>query len=194
MNNLDNLESIWHAVRTDILPSSAEMAKMIKKFRYQKLKNKWLTIVYSFLLFLLISTVLFIVPFKLISTYIGGGLIAVTCLGLAVINISSLKRFHNLDDCSNHDFLAFIEQTRLNQLFYYKKTQVFLMAACLPGLVLYLYEPAVQHPAEGIAIYGVSLACMGILWFLLRPKFFKKHSEQLNAQQLRFENLLKQIK
>ena len=120
MDNLDDLKAIWHTAKTDGLPSSKEMVQLIRRFRSQKLRSKWLVIICSCLLSLLIMTVLFTVQFDLISTYIGGALMAVSGFLLAFTNIRSLKRFYELDDCSNLDFVAFIAQTRQNQIYYYK--------------------------------------------------------------------------
>jgi xanthine/uracil permease len=194
MDNLDDLKALWHIAKTDSLPSSNEMLHIVRKFRDQKLRSKWLVIVSSLLLSCLMIAVLFVVDFKLISTYVGGVLITISGLWLAVSNIRSLKRFAKLDDCSNLEFLNFIEQTRKNQIYYYKKTMIGLVSLCSAGLLFYLYEPAYQHPLWLIGIYLAILAYVAVMWFVVRPRAFKRHATELNATQERIENILKQPK
>lgn len=194
MDNLNDLKAIWHTAKTDSLPSSKEMLRLIKKFRRQKLRNKWLVIVSSFLLSALIIAILFIVPFKFITTYVGGALMVASDLLLAVTNIRSLKRFYQLDDSSNLEFLAFIEQTRKNQIYYYNKTMLAIVMLRSVGWSLYMYEPTYLHPLSGIIIYLLIMIYLAVMWFIIRPRSFKKNAEKLNALQQRYENILKQLK
>lgn len=194
MDNLVDFKTIWQSAKTDSLPSSKEMLKMIRKFRSQKLKSKWLVIVSSLLLSCLISSVLFISDFKLMTTYLGGGLMALSGLFLAANNIRSLKRFQQLTDCNNMEFLAFIEQTRENQIYYYKKTMVVIGMLWAVGCLLYLYEPTYQHPLWFICIYTAILIYLAVMWFIVLPRSFKKDAEKLNATRQRLESILKQLK
>ncbi|MGI4729001.1 MAG: hypothetical protein ACRYGB_10555 [Janthinobacterium lividum] len=194
MDNLDDLKAIWHTANTDSLPSSKEMLEIIRKFRAQKLRNKWLVIICSCLLSLLIVIVLFTFRFHLVSTYIGGGLMAASALLLAATNIRSLKRFYQLEDCSNREFLDFIEQTRQNQIYYYKKTHAVIILLCTVGWALYTYEPTHQHPVWLISTYTVISAYLAIMWFVVRPRTFKKGQEKLNATRQRLEKISNQLK
>lgn len=195
MDNLDDLKAIWHTAKTDSLPSSKEMLQIIRKFRSQKLKSKWLVIICSCLLSLFIVIVLFIVHFHLASTYIGGGLMAASGLLLAATNIRSLKRFYQLEDCSNLEFLDFIEQTRQNQIYYYKKTQAVIILLCSAGLLLYIYEATTTgHPMWFIGIYLVSIGYLAVMWFIVRPHYFKKDQEKLNTTRQRLEKISNQLK
>lgn len=194
MDNLDDLKAIWHSAKTDSLPTSKEMLQLIKKFRSQKLRNKWIIIVVSCLLSLLMIVILVTVPFKLFITYLGGGLIAASSVLLAATNIKSLKRFYQLDNCSNQEFLAFIEQTRQNQIYYYKKTQAVIMLLSAIGLLLYLFELATRHPKWFVGIYLLSIIYLLIMWFIVRPRRFKKEAEKLNATRQRLEKISNQLK
>lgn len=193
MDNLDDLKAIWHTAKTDGLPSSKEMVQLIRRFRSQKLRSKWLVIICSCLLSLLIMTVLFTVQFDLISTYIGGALMAVSGFLLAFTNIRSLKRFYELDDCSNLDFVAFIAQTRQNQIYYYKKTMVVIVILCSIGWVLYLYEPTYQHPIWFIGTYSLIVVYLSIMWFVVRPRSIKRDAEKLDTTLKRLEKISKQL-
>ncbi|GAA4092497.1 hypothetical protein [Mucilaginibacter panaciglaebae] len=194
MDNLDDLKAIWHTAKTDNLPSSKEMIKLVKGFRGQKLRKKWLVIILSLALSCLIIIALFIGQFKLVTTFIGGGLMAASALLLAATNVRSLKRFYRLDDCSNLEFLAFIEQTRQNQIYYYKKTMVMILLLCSIGWGLYLYEPVRQHTLWLIATYTGAAIYLAIMWFIVRPRTFKRNAEKLNVITRRLESISKQLK
>ena len=194
MDNLVDLKAIWHTGKTDSLPSANEMLQVVRKFRSQKLKNKWMVIVSSGLLSCLIIGVLLVVQFELFTTYLGGGLMAVSCVILAATNLRSLKRFNELEDCSNVEFLAFIEQTRQNQIYYYKKTQVLVMLLTSVGLLFYLYELTVERPEWFIGIYTVCTVYLLIMWFWVRPRYFRKNAEKLTATRKRLESISNQLK
>ena len=194
MDNLDDLKAIWHTAKTDSLPGPGEMLRVIRKFRNQKLRSKWLSITASLLLSALITAVLTVIHFRLISTYIGGALMVFSGLLLAATNIRSLKRFYQLEDCSNIEFLAFIEQTRKNQIYYYNRTMIWIIIICSIGWVLYLYEIIYQHPLVCIAVYLAIIIYMAVMWFIVRPRSFKKDAEKLNLMQQRLEKILKQLK
>lgn len=194
MDNLSDLRAIWHSANTDVLPSAEQMLQIVRKFRYEKLRNKWLTIVVSCLLSFLIVAVLISIPFKLITTYLGGCLVIASCLILAATNIRSLKRFYQLEDASNIDFLAFMARTRQNQLYYYKITQVIIMLLWSAGLLLYLYEAASRNGLWLAIIYSLSILYLLAIWFFVRPKVFKKQSERLKATTERIEHIARQLK
>lgn len=194
MDNLTDLKAIWLTAKTDSLPTSNEIVELVRKFRGQKLRKKWMVIIGSALLSLLVIAVMIVVDYKLLITYVGGGMIAVSGLVLSYTNIKSLKRFYRLDDCSNLEFLAFIEQTRLNQLYYYKKTQIVIMLFCSLGLLLYMYEPASKHMGWFIAIYASCTVYLLVIWLVVRPRIFKKNAAKLNATRQRLENISQQLK
>lgn len=194
MDNLTDIKAIWLTAKTDNLPTSNEMIQFVRKFRGQKLRKKWTVIIGSGLLSLLVIAVMVIGNFKLLITYTGGGMIAVSGILLAFTNIKSLKRFYQLDDCSNLEFLAFIEQTRQNQIYYYKKTQVIIMLFCSVGLLLYMYEPASRHMVWLIGIYAACIIYLLILWLVVRPRIFKRNAEKLNTTRQRLEKISQQLK
>ena len=136
MDNLTELKAIWKTTNTDRLPDAAEMLQIIRGFRTRRLRKKWMVIGAGALLTLLMVAVLLTSRFNFVTTYIGGILMATSALLLVINNVLSLKRFYQLEDCSNREFLDFLEQTRLNQIHYYKRTQVFMMMLCSVGLSL----------------------------------------------------------
>lgn len=194
MDNLDDLKAIWHTAKTDSLPSSGEMLQMIKKFRGQKLRNKWLVIVISSMLSVLMVVILCTLPFKMLSTYLGGTLITAGCVLLAATTIKSLRRFYQLDNCSNLEFLAFIEQTRQNQNYYYKKTMVAIVLLCSVGWVFYTYEPVYKHPIWLYSTYTIMFIYLAVMWFVVRPRSIKKDAEKLNTLKQRLKDISNQLK
>lgn len=194
MNNLDDMKSLWHTVPTDKLPSSNEMTKLIRKFRRQKLRSKWLVIISCFLLSLLLLAAMVITHFKMITTYVGGSLSVIASLLLAATNIRSLKRFYLLDDLDNLKFLEFIAQTRENQIHYYQRTMVIIISLAATGWILYMYELVYRYPIWSIVIYCIMTVYLGVLWFIVRPRAFKKDQEKINATRERVESILNQLK
>lgn len=193
MDNLDDLKAIWHTAKTDNLPSSQEMLQIVRKFRGQKLRNKWLVIAICGLLCCFIITVLSLSPFKMLTTYLGGALVIAGAALMAATTIKSLRRFYRLEDCSNVEFLAFIEQTRQNQIFYYRKTMVAVVALYSAGWMLYTYEPVYKHPVWLYGTYAVIIIYLAVMWFVVRPRAFKKDQNKLNAMRQRLENISNQL-
>ncbi len=194
MDNLDDLKTVWHTAKTDKLPTSKEMLKLIGTFRNQKLRNKWLMIISCLLFSSLIIAELFFVSFKEITTYIGGGLMVISGLLVAATNIRSIKRFKHLDNCSNLEFIEFIEQTRQNQIYYYKKTMVRVVLLCSVGWLMYLYEFISKYPIWLFAIYSIAIIYLAFLWFIIRPRSFNKDAAKLVATREKMETILQQLK
>lgn len=193
MDNLNELKAIWQTAGSGNLPAPDEIKRSVKTFQVQRVRKKWFVIIASVLLSILMVIATVSSNPKMFTTWVGGGLIALSSMVLVINNWRSLKRFTQLDDCSNHEFLAFIEQTGHNQRHYYQKTQVQVMMVCLIGLSLYLYEPATHHPAWTAALYGFTTGYLFIMWFVVRPKLFARNTEKLNKQRNHCEKLIKQL-
>jgi hypothetical protein len=194
MDNLTDLKTLWHTANTSSLPTSAEMIQIVKRFRSQRLKKKWSVIVFACLLTLLMIVVTFNGSANFVTTYIGGLLIASTGVFLAVNNVMSMKRFYQLDDRTNKEFLKFIEQTRINQIRYYTRMQGIMMLLCSTGLVLYLYEPATRNMLYTVLLFGVTVAFLLFNWLFVRPRIFKKNQEKLEALRIKIEKISEQLK
>lgn len=193
MDSLNELKTIWRTANTDSLPSHREMLRLIKNFRDDKLRSKVLLITAAFLLMmLLVIDWLFNRP-RLVSTTIGMMMALCAMLILAVSNIRSLRRFIRFNDCSNREFILFLEQTRRNQLFYHQKTQVAGMLFASGGLVLYLYEFVRHNLMLTMLFYALALAYLAFIWLYLRPVKFKKQTVKLNQMIERLHQLSDQI-
>jgi len=193
MDNLDDFKAIWHAADTKTLPSSEEMLKLISNFRGQKLRNKWLVIISSLILCVLFIAVLCIFSFRLWTTYIGGSLMALASLWLAINNFRSIKRFRQLDDSNNLEFIAFLEQTRKNQVYYYTRTMVYVLAGYSAGYMFYIYELIYKYPTWFTVVYSTFGIYVAVMWFVVRPRAFRRDAARLNAIQQRHEKLLNQF-
>jgi hypothetical protein len=194
MDNLNDLKAIWLTAKTDDLPTSVEMLRLVKKFRNQKLLKKWGIIIAALVSMALMVFTVFSYKSTMITTRIGELLAISACVILASTNIKSLKRFYDLNDCSNKEFIAFLEQTRQNQLYYYKKTQVWGMWLSSAGLLLYMYELVYRDMMLFIIIYSFSVAWILFLWLYLRPRNFKKQTLKLNKTLDKLEKISNQIK
>lgn len=194
MNNLDDLKAIWHSAKTEDLPSSKEMMQLVRAFRYQKLRNKWIVISLSLVFACLIVAVLILAPFKMVSTYIGGCMMILSDLWICFSNIKSLKRFNQLEDCSNLEFLSFIEKTRQNQQYYYKNTMVKVVLLCSIGLAIYLFEPLHDNLFWLIGAYAGILVYFGLLWFVFRPRSYARNLKKLDAMTQHLNSMADQLK
>ena len=193
MDNLTDLKAIWQTAKTDSLPSAAETRALVKKFRRQRLSKKWMVIFASSVMVIIMAVMMFFEHSKMITTQIGGLLIISAGTVLAATNIRSLRRFYALDDVSNFDFLAFIEQTRLNQLYFYKKTQLVIFMLTSVGLLFSLYEPFSKHPLKSAVLLITCTIWLLFSFLVMRPRAYKKNAAALNAMKERLEKISKQL-
>lgn len=193
MDNLDDLKALWLSAKTDSLPQPEEMLRMVKSFRNQKLTRKIILIVVAFISAGMMIAVMIFYKTNMLTTRIGEVLLIIPPVILATTNLRSIKRFYNLKDCSNAQFVQFIERTRQNQIYFYKKTQVIAMAISSVGLLLYLYELVHRRPALTIVIYSAAVIYLAFLWLVVRPRVFKKEARKLNAILERLEKISKQL-
>jgi len=194
MDNFDDLKALWHTAKTDDLPSSEQIMQLVTKFRRQKLRRKWMMIISAFFFSGLLTATLITSNHRLATTYIGGLLMVATGIMIAVREIRSLKRFRQLEDQSNLDFVAFLEQTRRNQLYHYKKTMVLNVTLSSAGWFLYMYESVHRHPLWLFILYGAFTVYLAVMWFVVRPRSFKKNAAKLDATRERLNNILNQLK
>lgn len=194
MEEINDWQAVWKTADTTALPSAREMKTEIRQFLQKRIQKKWMVIVAGLALAALVIAVIAVVPFKYVSSYIGAGLIALSCLGLSFDNARSLKRFYRSNDHSAADFLAFIEKTRQNQLRYHRQTQGILLIGFSSGLGLYLYEPALRHPLATAGIYGVFGVYVAVCWWVIRPRVFVRSGEALNKAKERVERLQEQLR
>lgn len=193
MDNLNDLKAIWLSAKTDHLPTSEEVVSMAKKFRNKTLRRKIVMITVACFNSLLMLAVMVFYKSTLLSTWIGEILIIVSCSLLASTNIRSIGRFYNLRDTTNDEFLEFLEKTKQNQIRYYRKTEVIRQGLGSIGLLVYLYEFVHRDLMVMTIAYSVIVAYLAILWFIVRPRRFKKNLDQLSEKQNRVEKLIDQL-
>jgi hypothetical protein len=194
MENLNELKQLWQTADTGGLPKPDEMMQMVKKFRSQKVNRKLRVIFISILLVGLMVAVMFFYKSALITTRIGEVLMIMACCVLIFTNTRSLKRFYILNDCSNNEFVTFLEQTRLNQEFFYTKTQVAALLLSSAGLLFYLYEFVCKDINMLIITYAIALLYILLLWFVIRPRVYDKEVQKLNATMERIKSMSNQIR
>ena len=189
MKDLNKLKGIWLTANINSLPDSKEMIRVIKKFRREKLLKICSFILIALVLVIALMILILTGDEIFLSTRIGGILLILACILLIVTNLNSLFRFYKLKECSNKDFLIFLEQTRARQLFYYNRTQIVGLFLIFSGMLVYLYE--FVHTSAILFIISylfVSLYLLFIIKFL-RPKAFKRNSKKLQLQIERLQSI-----
>lgn len=181
MDNLNDLKAIWQTAKTDELPTTAEIVAMAKKFRFQKLRNKILSVFVGVGAIILMLVFYFTTPDVATSTVAGMFCTVLACLVLIYTNARSMKRFIDMGNLTNKQFIEFLEQTRRNQLFYYKYTQVFGLLLSSIGLVLFMFEFVQKHTTISAIFYTVALGWTLFICFYMRPRNFKNQSIKLNS-------------
>lgn len=193
MEEINEWQSVWRTADTRALPSAEEMKGFIRRFLQKRVQKKWMMIIAGFVLAMLVIAVLCIVPFHYATSYIGGAVIVLSCLGISYDNARSLQRFYQFNDSSNTDFLAFIEKTRQNQLRYHQQTLKILLTGFSVGMGLYLYEPALRNPVGVAGMYIVFAVYVAVCWLVIRPRVFMKGGRELDRARERMEKLQQQL-
>jgi hypothetical protein len=182
MDNLNNLKATWLTADTGSLPDVKTMTHVVKSFRNSKIKRKQLIILSSILLSLFFITIMYLGRSHMATTIIAQGLFVLCLLILAYTNIRSVKRFYKLNECSNREFIQFLEQTRRNQIYYYRRTQIIGMALYSLALPLYLFEFVHRYIALAVTCYLLLAAMLILYWTVMRPRAYQK--EALKLQRL----------
>jgi len=193
MDNLNDLKAIWLTAKTDDLPGSKEMLRIVKKFRNERLRKKLLMIFVALFVIAMMVVTIIIVRSTMITTILGEAFTIIAACILIFTNTRSMKRFIDLKDCSNKEFIDFLEQTRRNQIYYYKKTQVAGMLLSTVGLFLYLYEQVYRSLTATVIIYSITIIWTLFLWLYIRPRNFKKQAIKLNATMEKLRKISDQI-
>jgi len=193
MDNLNDLKALWLTAKTDSLPDSHQMVQLIKKFRNKKLLKIGALVLAAILLTATMIWVMFVYKSIMLTTRIGEVCMLIAGIILITTNLNSLLRFYKLKECSNKEFIQFLEQTRVRQQFYYQKTQVVAMIFCATGLLVYLYEGVYQNTLLCIIAYSATTIYLAIIWFVIRPRTFKKDGRKIAEQIAKLESIAKQI-
>ena len=194
MDNLNDLKAIWLTAKTDSLPDSTEMVRVIRQFRNQKLRKLVILISVAVLAVIFMIVAYRFYNSKMLITQTGEVCLILSVVILIATNINSLIRFRKLYDCSNADFLKFLENTRARQLFYYKKTQVVCMTLYSAGILLYLYELVCKSLWPCIVGYLLTILFLAYFWLIERPRKFKKQDVRMKAMIDRTAALSRQLK
>lgn len=192
MDNLNDLKAIWLTAKTDALPEPAQMTRIVKRYRSQKLLKIIALIVTALVLVGVMVIIMFEYRSVMATTRVGEVMIIAAGLVFVATNMNSLNRFYKLTARSNREFIQFLEHTRTRQLFYYKWTQVVALFFCSAGLLFYMYE-GVYHAGFFIISYIAVTLYILIMWLYVRPRVFKKQSDKLNTIIVKMEKLSKQL-
>jgi hypothetical protein len=193
MDNLNDLKKIWLTADTKGLPNSGEMVRRVKKYRNQMLLGKTIVVIAALALTVFWVWIMFWFKSKMVTTRIGEVLMLISTLILLVTNLNSWNRFYKFNDFDNVDFIKFLEKTKRRQMFYFKKTQVVAMAFCAIGLIIYMVEPALKSFAIGLSLLAFVIVYLLIIWFIVRPRAYKRQEKKMDETIKKYELLTKQL-
>jgi len=193
MDNLNDLKKIWLTADTRGLPNTAEMVRIVKKFRNKKLVKITAVVAAAFFLTVMMVFVMFIYKSTMLTTRLGEVCIVISGLILLCTNLNSLTRFYKFNDFDNTDFLKFLEKTKIRQKFYYKKTQVVSLGLVSIGLVLYLTETAMINSHWTVIVYTFTVVYLLVIWLIVRPRMYKRQSKKMDETIRKYEQLTKQL-
>ncbi|MGN6567025.1 MAG: hypothetical protein ACTHJ0_03680 [Flavipsychrobacter sp.] len=181
MDNLNDLKKIWLTADTSSLPDTAEMMRAVRKYRSQKLIKKAALVLAALFLTAVMVSVVFLYKSVMISTRLGEACIIVAGLILVFTNIGSIGRLYKVKNLSNKEFIAYLEQVKINRAKYYRKTQVIGFSLVSLGLLLYIYEGVRAYTWLLFASYAFVLLYIIIMWLVVRPRVYKRQAKKLDA-------------
>ncbi len=194
MDNLNDLRAIWLTAKTNSLPDSAEMKRIVKSFRDKKLFRLIVLVAFALILIAVMVWVIFVYHSKMMTTQIGEVMMIIAALILVITNSNSINRFLKLKECSNKDYIKFLEQTRLRQRFYQQRTQVIAMLFCFIGMMLYLYEGVYLNRRLLLIAYPATIIYFAVLWLVVRPRIIKKDARKLDEERDKIQRVSNQLK
>jgi len=193
MDNLNDLKTIWLSAKTDALPTPQQVVKQGKKFRKTILLKKGAIIAVTSVCAFIILFSMFFNPPAMVSTIVGNAMVIAGASLIAISNIRSIRRFYDFTDFTNREFLQFIEKTRENQRYFYRKTQVLAFTLTSAGWLISLYEMLHRKHLLLIVVYCFAVIYLLLAWFVFRPYTYKKNSRKLNETQQNLERILNQL-
>ncbi len=190
MDNLNELKKVWLTANTADLPSSDEMVKAAKTYRSSKLRGKILVIVIALLLSAFMLIIMFDEKLSTLTFRLGGAFTIIGAMILVITNSRSIGRFYRFNDFSNQEYIKFLKQTRVNQIRFYKKTQVASLIFSSIGLLLFVFQMEYKNGITGIVVYLLAIVYLLYAWLVIRPTRFKKQSKKINDKIKRLETIL----
>ena len=194
MDNLNDLKDTWLSAKTNDLPDANMITQIIRPFRDYKVNRKLMIIIVSLVMATFFLVLIYLGDSHMPSTTIAEVMFTLSLLILAYTNIRSIKRFYMLNDCSNREFIHFLEQTRRNQVYYYKRTQVACMILYSFALLFYLYEPVHGSIFLLVTCYSLVIIMLTVFWVVIRPKTYRREADKLEKMIRQTEKLAEQFK
>jgi hypothetical protein len=193
MDNFNDLKSIWLTAKTDSLPASDEIVHIIKRYRNKALQKKVMVILVGLVSVTIMIGIVFFYKSEMPTTRIGEFFIILAGSILIFSNVRSIKRFYDLQEFSNRDYIEFLKKSRQNQIHFYKNTQVVGITFCSIGLLFYIFEFVHQNAILSIIAYSLLVIYLLILWLIVRRRVFIKHSRKLEELIKTLESLSNQL-
>jgi hypothetical protein len=180
MSDFNDIQSLWQTARTNNLPSTDEIIKIIRKHQLKEVMKKLALIVLNFILLVVMIKVVLEYHSTFLSTRIGEALLILAILFLIATNTMGLNRIAKQKDRSNEDFIHFLKLEQLHLVTFYKRTQQIGLAIASSGLGLYIFEECSKDTTWLIIGYSLFFVYVLVCWFIIRPYAFRKKTKQLN--------------
>jgi hypothetical protein len=193
MDNFNDFKSIWLTTKTAGLPAADDMLHIIKHYRNTTLQRKLMVILTATVSVTILIGITFIYKAKMQTTRIGQYSFILAGCVLILANVRSIKGFYDLQDFSNIDFIKFLERSRQNQIYFYKKTQVAGLALWSAGLLFYIFQFVYQNVFLGIAAYSFAIIFLIVLWIVVRRRVFNKRANKMEEMIKRIKSLSNQF-
>lgn len=181
MDNLNDLKKVWLNADTSALPDTADMMHVIHRYRSQKLIKKAALILTAVFLTAMMIAVVFLYKSVMISTRLGEAGIIAAGLILVITNVGSIGRLYQVKNLSNKEFIAYMEQVKINRMRYYRKTQVIGFSLVSAGLLFYIYEGVHTHLWLLLSSYAFVLLYILVMWLIVRPRMYKRQAKKLDV-------------
>ncbi|RZJ33820.1 MAG: hypothetical protein EOO51_12335 [Flavobacterium sp.] len=187
MKEADNLEMIWRATAVATLPDPSSMAAAARSYRNNGLLKKVLLVIAAIIASVLEGFVLYIADSNLMRAGAVLGLLA--CVVLGWTNVRSMSRFIASGIFDNTAFIAFLEQSYRNRLYYYRRTQPLGFGLCAASLFAFSFDAVTKGAWLTEWLYAGVLIFLAVMWLFVRPRTFKRKAAKLQRQIEDLKNL-----
>jgi len=182
-----DLKEVWQSAEVEGLPDAKEAVRLVKRYRRRTIFKKTAMI---FLLLLMAGLVVFVLFYggRMITTQIGalGFLIGISIL--LISNLNSLKRALRNANCSNREFLEYLLEAQRGRDFFYRRVQPIIFLLLVVSWFLLFYESLSEKPRLMAGVYFAFAIYFTAIWFYIRRRIIKNHSEKLRKTIQKFES------
>ena len=184
MDNFDDIKGLWQSAGAADLPEPGEIRDKVRRYRRRMLWRKGSLMTLAVLASVMLALLLFVSPQPPVR-YAANGVFLCSWLFLLVSGFRSFRRAQRVKDQDNKAFLRYLEEGQAGRIRYYKYTLPVILS--FNSAALLLYTPL------SMAGYAVLIAYLLLLWFVVRPRQFKKKQRHYEALREKLERISQQL-